>query len=220
MNACVRAAASSVICGNATTHTDTRARGREAMADHGGMGLHVVAVSGSLRSPSTSTALLNGVLDELERSAPIERSVIELHALAGDLAVALTGGERSDAAAAAIGAVSGADLLVVATPVYRGAYTGLFKEFFDLVHQDALEGTPVLLAAGGGNDQHSLVIDHGLRPLFAFFRARTLPVGVYARGVDFADGRIDPAGALPAAITRAVDAALPLPAYSTVGTRA
>ncbi len=109
---------------------------------------------------------------------------------------------------AALDAVAGADLLVVATPIYRGSYTGLFKEFFDLVPQDALAGTPVLLAAGGGDDQHSLAIDHQLRPLFAFFRAVSLPVGVYARSADFTDRRIS-GEALPAAIARAVAAALP-----------
>ena len=172
------------------------------------MGLHVVALSGSLRSTSTTGALLDGILAELARHLDIDGRVIELHPIAIDLAIALTQGEASDAVLDAQRAVTAADLLVVATPVYRGSYTGLFKEFVDLLHQDALEGTPVLLAAGGGSDQHSLVIDHELRPLFAFFRADTLPVGVYARSADFSSGRIT-GGALPAAIERAVAAALP-----------
>jgi len=172
------------------------------------MPLRVVAVSGSLRSPSTTNALLDGILDEIARHTDLDREVIELHAVAIDLATALTRGETSPELAAALRSVAEADLLVVATPIYRGSYTGLFKEFFDLVHHDALAGTPVLLAAGGGNDQHSLAIDHQLRPLFAFFRAHALPVGVYARSADFAEGQI--AGeALPAAIERAVSAALP-----------
>ena len=171
----------------------------------------IVAVSGSLRDPSTTSALLDGILDALGASVDTTRETVRLAPLAGDLAAAVTGSPASDALSAALEAVSGADVLVVATPIYRGSYTGLFKQFFDLVHQDALEGTPVLLAAGGGNDQHSLAIDHQLRPLFAFFRAATLPVGVYARAADFTrDKRIDPEGALPAAIDRAVAAARPL----------
>ncbi|GAA3910214.1 NAD(P)H-dependent oxidoreductase [Microbacterium invictum] len=180
------------------------------------MTLRVVAVSGSLRSPSTTELLLEGILDEIATHVAIERELIELHTLAVDLAVTLTRGVRSDAVTAALDTVSAADVLVIATPIYRGSYTGLFKQFIDVLHQDAIAGTPVLLAAGGGNDQHSLAIDHELRPLFAFFRAHTLPVGVYARAVDFeaAEGapsgkRIAPDGALPAVITRAVEAALP-----------
>lgn len=180
------------------------------------MTLRVVAVSGSLRSPSTTELLLDGILDELAAHVEIDRELIELHPLAVDLAVTLTKGVRSDAVTAALEAVSAADVLVVATPIYRGSYTGLFKQFVDALHQDAIVGVPVLLAVGGGNDQHSLAIDHELRPLFAFFRAHTLPVGVYARAADFeasadtpSGKRIVADGALPGAIARAVDAALP-----------
>jgi FMN reductase len=172
--------------------------------------LRVVAVSGSLRDPSTTSALVDGILDRLAADLPITRQTVTLGPLAGELARAVTGAGASDAVTAALDAVASADVLVVATPIYRGSYTGLFKLFFDLVHQDALEGTPVLLAAGGGNDQHSLAIDHQLRPLFAFFRAATLPVGVYARAADFTrEKQIDPDGALPGAISRAVGAAAP-----------
>lgn len=174
----------------------------------------LVTVSGSLRDPSTTSALLAAIAAEVHGRVDAEVARVELGPLAGDLAVAITGGDVSPAVAAALAAVADADVLIVATPIYRGSYTGLFKVFFDLVHQDALEGTPVLLAAGGGNDQHALAIDHELRPLFAFFRAATAPIGVYARPGDYvvADGAkvVDPAGPLPAAIARAV-ASLPLP---------
>lgn len=173
------------------------------------MSLRVVAVSGSLRSPSTTTALANAIVDELARNVELDPHLIELNSIAIDLAAALTRGESSAAVLAAQQALAEADLLVVVSPIYRGSYTGLFKEFFDLVHQDALVGKPVLLAAGGGNDQHSLAIDHALRPLFAFFRAHTLPLGVYARGSDFAAGQVT-GDALPIAIQRAVAAALPI----------
>lgn len=174
------------------------------------MTLRVVTVSGSLRDPSTTSALLAGIAASVAERTAATVEDVSLGALAEDLARAVTGGGTSDAVAAALAAVSSADLLIVATPIYRGSYTGLFK-LFDLLHQDALAGTPVLLAAGGGNDQHSLAIDHELRPLFAFFRAVTAPVGVYARPGDYTrDKQIDPAGPLPAAIDRAVLAAFPL----------
>ena len=180
-------------------------------ADAAPSALNVVSLSGSLRSPSTTATLLERIVDELGRHLDVTTTAVELHPLAVDLAHALTGGETSDAVTEALTAVASADVLVVATPIYRGSYTGLLKQFIDLLHQDALIGTPVLLAAGGGNDQHSLAIDHELRPLFAFFRAAVLPVGVYARPFDFAaDKSVSADGALPAAIERAVAAALPL----------
>ncbi len=173
--------------------------------------LRLVTVSGSLRDPSTTGALLEGAVGELARHRAVDVHDIRLAPLAPDLARAATGGQTTDAVATALAAVAEADLLVVGTPVYRGSYTGVFKLFFDLLPQDALVGTPVLLTAGGGDDQHALAIDHQLRPLLAFFRARVLPVGVYARAGDYTpDKRIDPAGVLPSRIAQAVASALPL----------
>ena len=67
----------------------------------------------------------------------------------------------------------------------------------------------VLLAASGGSDRHALVIEHQLRPLFAFFQTLTLPLGVYATDADFADYRIS-SPALLERIALATQRALPL----------
>ncbi len=52
------------------------------------------------------------------------------------------------------------------------------------------------------------MIDHQLRPLFSFFQARTLPIGVYAAESDF-DGYEIANPALRARIALAVDRAVP-----------
>lgn len=169
----------------------------------------VTAVSGSLRAPGTTSALLEGIITRVAAEQDVDAEVIELSALAVDIAAALTGAERTAGLERALDRLGGSNLVIVGTPIYRGSYTGLFKSFFDLVHQDALVGVPVILSAGGGNDQHSLAIDHELRPLFAFFRALTVPVGVYARSADYSEGRIS-SDSLRAQIDRAVLASLPL----------
>ena len=68
---------------------------------------------------------------------------------------------------------------------------------------------PVPLAATGGSDRHALVIDHQLRPLFSFFQARTLPLGVYASEQDFAGYAIG-SEALKARIALTAQRAAPL----------
>jgi FMN reductase len=155
--------------------------------------LRLVAVSGALHSPSRTSALAQHLLDLIAEALPCEAHLLELGPLAGP--AAQWGGtiNRRPVAgpvAAALAAVEQADVLVVATPVYRGAYTGLFKHFFDLIDQDALVDKPVLLAATGGSARHALVIEHQLRPLFGFFQARTLPLGVYATEQELADLRL------------------------------
>ena len=138
-----------------------------------------------------------------------EQRLVELSQLAPQLAGAVWRSQLPDAVERELAAVEQADIVVVATPVYRGAYTGLFKHFFDFIDQDALIDKPILLAATGGSERHALMIDHQLRPLFSFFQARTLPLGVYATDRDFLDYRVqDPALLQRAAL--AVQRALPL----------
>lgn len=90
-------------------------------------------------------------------------------------------------------AIEGADALIVGSPVYKGAYTGLFKHLFDFVDPAALVGKPVILSATGGGARHALVVEHSLRPLFGFFSAHTIPSAVYGSDADFRDGvLVDP----------------------------
>lgn len=177
--------------------------------------LKVVAVAGSVQKPSRTLVLVEELLAGIGAAIPADPHVIEFGALAPHLAGALYRSQLSAAVEAEIRAIEEADVLIVASPVYRGSYTGLFKHLFDLVHHEALIDVPVLLAATGGSDRHALVIDHQLRPLFSFFQARTLPIGVYASEQDF-DGYAIRHGALRERIALAVERALPSLAGATV----
>src|SRR4051812_12015740 len=100
--------------------------------------LRVVAVSGSLTAPSRTTALVEAISEAFGRVLPIEAHTITLNALGPHLAGALTRKELPAEAEAELQAIENADVLVVATPVYRASFTGLFKHLFDFVDQYAL----------------------------------------------------------------------------------
>jgi len=66
---------------------------------------------------------------------------------------------------AAMERVQTADLLIVASPVYKATFTGLLKTFLDRVPMEGLGGllaVPVMVAAAPG---HGLAVDAYLRPL-------------------------------------------------------
>src|SRR5690606_39283401 len=159
--------------------------------------LLLVAVSGGLHATSKATALTAHLLERIADQVPCEQQLVELGRLAPQFAGAVSRSQLPDAVKGALTVVERADVLVVTTPVYRGSYTGLFKHFFDFVQQDALIDKPVLLAATGGSDRHALMIDHQLRPLFSFFQARTLPLGVYATDKDFENGPLQDRSLIP-----------------------
>ena len=171
--------------------------------------LRVVAVSGGLQRPSKSAALAEHLLDLIADEIPCQQRLIELGQLAPQLAGAAWRSQLPDTVERELAAVEQADVLVVTTPVFRGSYTGIFKHFFDFIHQDALIDKPVMLAATGGSERHALVIDHQLRPLFSFFQARTLPLGIYATDKDFVDFRLQDEALIERA-KLAVQRALPL----------
>ncbi|MDO8036996.1 FMN reductase [Janthinobacterium sp. SUN128] len=171
--------------------------------------LRLVAVSGGLQRPSKAAALAEHLMDLIADEVLCEQRLVELGQLAPQLAGAVWRSHLPETVERELAAVEQADILVVATPVYRGAYTGLFKHFFDFIDQDALIDKPVLLAATGGSERHALMIDHQLRPLFSFFQARTLPLGVYATDKDFLDYRLQDEALIQRA-TLAVQRALPL----------
>jgi FMN reductase len=147
--------------------------------------LNLVAVSGGLQRPSRTHVLVEEIVAALSEALPLDVHLIELGELAPELGRATYRSQLAAGVEAQLRKIEAADALVVASPVFRASYTGLFKHLFDLVHQDALIDVPVLLAATGGSERHALVIDHQLRPLFSFFQARSLPIGVYAAERDF-----------------------------------
>src|SRR6185369_5461576 len=105
-----------------------------------------------------------------------------------------------------LGSVSQATIIVASTPVYRATYSGLLKVFFDLLPLDGLVGKTAIGIATGGSPAHQLVIDHGLRPLFASVGALTTATGIYGTDSAFENGIPHPSliAAVDAAVTEAI----------------
>ncbi|MDD2768219.1 MAG: NAD(P)H-dependent oxidoreductase [Methylococcus sp.] len=142
--------------------------------------LKTVVVSGNLGSPSKTLALAGQILEAVRRHAAVEAEILQLAELAAVVGPASNPNELGSVGKAALNSIASADLLIAVTPVYKGAYTGLFKHLFDLLDPKALNEKPVILGATGGGDKHALIIEHQLRPLFGFFGAFAVPSGIYA----------------------------------------
>jgi FMN reductase len=160
----------------------------------------LVVVSGGLGQPSSTRLLADALagavvaaLDDPENGTDTEVTVVELREAAHDIVNNLLTGFASPSLQASLDAVTSADALIAVTPVFAASYSGLFKSFFDLLEPDALAGMPVLVAATGGTERHSLALDYALRPLFAYLRAGVVPTGVFAATGDW--GAVDETGA-------------------------
>jgi FMN reductase len=163
----------------------------------------LVGFSGSPRRPSKTRSLVETVAAEVASRRQVRVDIYDLVDAGPGLGAALQRKDLTLPAARIIDAIEQADALIIGTPVYKGAYTGLFKHAFDLVDPWALVGKPVLLTATGGGPRHALVVEHALRPLFGFFEALTIPTAVYASDADFVDGQLAEAGVLARVSTAA-----------------
>lgn len=159
----------------------------------------IIVVSAGLSVPSSTRLLADRLGEATERAMAargneVEVRYVELRPLAHALADHLLTGFPTGELKQALDAVAHADGLIVVTPVFSASYSGLFKTFFDVLEQGALDGTPVVIAATAGTARHSLVLEHALRPLFAYLHAVVVPTGVFAASEDFgstADGSLD-----------------------------
>ena len=124
----------------------------------------VLIISGSPSSTSRTERLARSIAARVS-ARDVRASLLDVRNLpAEDLLHA-----RFDAPSIveATARVAEADGIIVATPVYKAAYSGLLKTFLDVLPQFALRGKVVLPLATGGTIAHVLAIDYALRPVLS-----------------------------------------------------
>ncbi|PZP28395.1 MAG: NADPH-dependent FMN reductase [Kocuria rhizophila] len=166
--------------------------------------LTLAVVTAGLSEDSTTTrlgeAIAKAASDAVDNAGQhVDIKVIQLRDLAHGLTDMMITHVASPAVQAAIDTVLNADGLVAASPTYKASYSGLFKQFFDVIDESALENLPAVVAATGGSPRHSLVLDTAMRPLLSYLKALVLPLGIYAASEDWGHAdlqrRIDRVGA-------------------------
>lgn len=124
----------------------------------------IVALAGSPSPTSKTASVLDMIALRLVDHGHQVRTVIvrELPP------AALLGTDPSHPAIAeVVCAIAEARGLVVASPVYKAAYTGLLKALLDLLPQHALADKAVFPLVTGGAPAHVLALEYALRPVLA-----------------------------------------------------
>ena len=173
--------------------------------------MHLVSISGSPARLSRSSWLLQQAVDRggerVEHHDAIAVRELPAHALIQ--------GDIDDAQIArAHRQLALAQGVLIATPIYKSAYSGLLKLFLDALPPDALRGKPVLALATGGSPAHLLAIDYALKPVLSALGARHIVDAVYATDNQLKpDGRggFDADAALIERIDQSLDALLQRP---------
>jgi FMN reductase len=104
--------------------------------------------------------------------------------------------------------VERADGLIVATPIYKAAYSGALKTLLDLLPERALSGKVVLPIATGGSIAHLLAVDYALKPVLAALKAQETLQGIFADDSQIAYGQGNAPAQLVPALEERLEAAL------------
>ncbi|MBB3102365.1 NADPH-dependent FMN reductase [Azomonas macrocytogenes] len=102
--------------------------------------------------------------------------------------------------------ITRADGLLIATPVYKAAYSGALKTVLDLLPERALEHKVVLPIATAGSSTHMLALDYSLKPVLSALKAQEIFSGVFAE--DSQIEQVDQAIRLSPALEQRLEEAL------------
>jgi FMN reductase len=139
--------------------------------------LRAVTLNGSPSEPSRSGAVLHFLTQALVR-AGISVSRVAVRELPPD--ALLFGGASGQATLQpALAEVAHAHGVVIATPVYKAAYSGVLKAFLDLLPEQALAGKVVLPVVVAGTPTHALALEYALKPVLAALGVRWVTDGVF-----------------------------------------
>lgn len=137
----------------------------------------VVILSGSVNKGSRLSGLIRYSQQKLQQSGTTA-DIVEISELpAEDL---IKANWDSVPVKGALALVEQADAVVVASPVYKAAYSGVLKTFLDLIPQKGLENKVLLPLFIGGSIAHLLAIDYALKPVLSALGATNILGGAYA----------------------------------------
>ncbi|AJE39118.1 NADPH-dependent FMN reductase [Streptomyces nodosus] len=145
----------------------------------------VLSVSGSPSATSRTARLLRHLDDRLVAQG---HEVIPLDVRTLPPEALLHADLGHPAIARAVALFERADGVVIGTPVYKAAYSGLLKSLLDLLPQYALTGKTVLPLATGGTTAHVLAIDYALRPVLSSMGPATITPGWFTLDKDITVG--------------------------------
>lgn len=139
--------------------------------------MKIIGISGSPTAVSRSGWLLDHFLGlvALERPSLGALQVLQPIVVRDLPAQALTLADfASPDIREALARVAEADIVIISTPIYKAAYSGLLKIFLDLLPQDGLQGKTVVALATGGSVAHLLAVDYALKPVLSALGTRDI----------------------------------------------
>lgn len=157
----------------------------------------LLGIVGSVSQPSKTKTAIETALQAAADEYDIDTELLHLAEYDLETADGRKLDEYTGDTSRALDLIINSDSYLIGTPVYRGSYSGVLKNLFDLIPRGKwqsdhapLENRPVGLVATGATDHHYLSVSQELGPIASFFGSYQVGGGVYINNSQFEDNEI------------------------------
>lgn len=157
----------------------------------------LLGIAGSVSNHSKTRTAIEIALQAAADEFDIETNLLHLAEYELETADGRKLDEYTGDTARALDLIINSDSYLIGTPVYRGSYSGVLKNLFDLIPRGKwqsdkapLENRPVGLVATGATDHHYLSVSQELGPIASFFGSYQVGGGIYINASQFDDNQI------------------------------
>jgi FMN reductase len=164
----------------------------------------IVAIAGSPSHPSRSRWILEYAKKYLE-TEHLSIDILTIRNLPPEVLVYAQ--LKHPALKDAIAQIQAAEGIIISTPIYKAAYTGILKAFLDLLPQNIFAGKVILPIASASAMAHLSSIDEALNPVLSALGGHNTFKGIYLTDDQIlrgSDDSIDVVGKAKAELERAL----------------
>ncbi|MCO5247854.1 MAG: NAD(P)H-dependent oxidoreductase [Chitinophagales bacterium] len=151
----------------------------------------LLGIVGSVSEPSKTQTAVEIAVQAAEKEFNIETEIVSLADYKIDTADSRKLIEYTGDTAKLLNKIIESDAFIIGTPAYRGSYSGVLKNLFDMIPRGKwqsdkapLQNRPIGFIGTGATDHHYLLINQELGPIASFFGAY-LVGGVYVNSFQY-----------------------------------
>lgn len=161
----------------------------------------ILGIVGSVSQPSNTRSAIEVALQAATDEFDAKTEILHLAEYTLETADGRKLDQYTGDTSKALDLIINSNAFIIGTPVYRGTYSGVLKNLFDLIprgmwqaDEAPLADRAVGLVATGATDHHFLSISQELGPILNFFGSYPVGSGVYANASHFKKYEVDDSG--------------------------
>ncbi|RIW34693.1 NAD(P)H-dependent oxidoreductase [Bacillus salacetis] len=136
--------------------------------------MKLVGISGALAGSKTALAVKETLNMARGHDDELDTILLDLRDFEVELVKGFPLEKYNEDTQNVVKTILSADMLVIGTPIYQASISGVLKNLFDHIPQEAFDGKVVGMVATAGSEKHYLVPEYHLKPIISFLKG-TLP---------------------------------------------